>query len=246
MEMNRKMLCAASLIAVLAIAQPVAAAPLIVNGGFELGFTGWTVLNAPGSDGSFFLQTGTASPVNGLPVPPPPGGSTAAMTDAGGPGAHVLFQDFLVPATVSTATLMFDWFVNNLDTTFRTPNTLAFDTPTLNQQARVDILRVTGDPFSMVASDVLLNVFRTNPGNPLISGYNALSTDIASLLAANTGMTLRLRFAETDNVNIFNFGVDNVSLDVNAQQVPIPEPATLLLFGSGVGAACAARRRKKA
>jgi hypothetical protein len=246
MAMNRKISCAALLIAGLTIGQPVAAAPLIMNGGFELGFTGWTVLNAPGSDGSFFLQTGTASPVNGLSVPPPPGGSTAAMTDAEGPGAHVLFQDFLVPATVSTATLMFDWFVNNLDTTFRTPNTLAFDTPTLNQQARVDILRVTADPFTMNASDVLFNVFRTNPGDPLISGYNTLSRDIASLLASNTGATLRLRFAETDNVNIFNFGVDNVSLDVGAQEVPIPEPATLLLFGSGLGAACAARRRKNA
>jgi hypothetical protein len=237
--------CVVLLIAAIAIAKPASAAPLIVNGGFELGFTGWTILNAPASDGSFFLQTGTVSPVNVLSVPPPPGGSRAAMTDAEGPGAHLLFQDFVVPATVSTATLMFDWFVWNHDAAFRTPNTLAFDTPTLNQQARVDILRATGDPFSVGASDVLFNVFRTNAGSPLISGYNTLSADIAALLAANTGTTLRLRFAETDNVNIFNFGVDNVSLNVNAQQVPIPEPATLLLFGSGLGAACAARRRKK-
>jgi hypothetical protein len=245
MEMKRKITCTVLLIAVLAIAQPIAAAPLILNGGFELGFAGWTRADQAGSEGTFFPQAGTASPVNGFTVPPPPGGSTAAMTDAEGPGAHVLFQDFTVPATVSTATLMFDWFVNNQDTTFRTPNTLAFATPTLNQQARVDILRVTADPFSLGAADLLMNVFKTNAGSPLVTGYNTFSADIAALLAANAGTTLRLRFAETDNVQAFNFGVDNVSLDVNAQEVAVPEPATLFLLGSGLSAACAARRRRK-
>jgi hypothetical protein len=245
--MDRNIVCAVLLFSALAfgVVQPVVAAPLIVNGGFELGLTGWTVLNAPGSDGSFFAQTGNTSPVLGFPVPPPPAGSAAAMTDAEGPGAHVLYQDFVVPTTISTATLMFDWFVGNQDVAFRTPNTLAFDTPTLNQQARVDILRASSDPFSVGASDVLFNVFRTNPGDPLVSGYNTRTADVAALLAGNAGATLRLRFAETDNVNIFNFGVDNVSLDFNAQDVPaVPEPATLLLLGSGM-AACAARRKRK-
>src|SRR5687768_1343209 len=121
MEMNRKILFAAVSVAAAAIAQPVAAAPLVINGGFELGFLGWTRVDAVGSDGTFLLQTGTTSPVSGLSVPPPPGGSTAAMTDAQGPGAHVLFQDFLVPATVSAATLMFDLFVGNRAIDFFTP-----------------------------------------------------------------------------------------------------------------------------
>lgn len=243
--MDRKILSFALFVVALAIAQPTTAAPLVINGGFEVGFAGWTRADATGSDGTFFLQTGTASPVNGFDVPSPPGGITAAMTDSEGPGAHVLYQDFLVPGTVSAAMLMFDLFVNNGDSAFVTPNTLAFDTTALNQQARVDILRAASDPFSLSATDLLLNVFRTNVGDPLVSGYTTHSSDIAALLSANAGATLRLRFAETDNVNFFNLGVDNVSLDVTTQQVPVPEPATLLLLASGLGAARAARRRKK-
>ena len=243
--MDRKILFTVLSIVAAAIAQPVAAAPVLINSGFELGFAGWTRIDAVGSEGTFLLQTGTTSPVTGLPVPPPPGGSTAAMTDAEGPGAHVLFQDFLVPATVSGATLMFDLFVGNRANAFFTPTTLAFDTPALNQQARVDILRATADPFSVSAADVLLNVFATTVGNPLISGYTTHSSDIAALLSGHAGATLRLRFAETDNVNVFNFGVDNVSLDVTSPQLPeIPEPATLLLLASGLGVTFAARRRK--
>ena len=146
---------------------------------------------------------------------------------------------------VSAATLTFDLFVGNRAGAFSTPNTLAFDTPTLNQQARVDILRSTADPFSVSAADVLLNVFATIVGSPLISGYTTYTYDMAALLGGNAGATLRLRFAETDNVNIFNFGVDNVSLDVTSPPLSeVPEPATLLLLASGLGAAYAAHRRK--
>jgi len=121
---------------------------------------------------------------------------------------------------------------------FVTPNTLDFSTPTLNQQARVDILRAGTDPFSLLPADVLLNVYRTNPGNPAISGYNTIVTDLSALLAANAGNMLRLRFAETDNVFTFQLGVDAVSLETSQ----IPEPVTGLLIGTGL-AGLAARSR---
>src|SRR3954464_15677896 len=94
------------------------AAPLILNGSFETGFSSWTRLNQPGSDGTFALQTGTASPVTGVPVPAPTGGIVAAMTDAEGPGSHVLYQDFLVPVGTTSGTLSFDVFVGNRAGTF--------------------------------------------------------------------------------------------------------------------------------
>ena len=59
-----------------------AQAGLISNGGFESGFSGWTRADQFGSDGTFFVQTGPSSPVNGFSVPAPPEGSKAAMTDS--------------------------------------------------------------------------------------------------------------------------------------------------------------------
>ena len=186
--------------------------PVIINGGFESGFAGWTRADQIGSEGTFVLQTGTLSPVNGDPVPAPPQGTRAAMTDAGGPGSHVLYQDFV--ASGSSGLLRFELFLGNRSDRYATLATLDFSTPALNQQARVDILRAGADPFSVAAADVLLTVYRSQVGDPLVNGYFTVTSDIGALLAAHSGQTLRLRFAETDNVGPFQFGVDNVRIEV--------------------------------
>jgi hypothetical protein len=214
----------------LAAASSVHAVPVISNGGFEAGFTAWTRDNQTGSEGTFMLQSGTMSPVNGDAVPAPPQGTTAAMTDAAGPGSHVLYQDFLVP-TADPATLSFALFIGNRANAFFTPASLDFSTPALNQQARVDIISSAADPFSVAAADVFLNLYQTKPGDPLISGYNTITTDITALLAAHVGETVRLRFAEVDNVFSFQMGVDNVSINA-----VVPEPASTLLLGAALAA----------
>jgi hypothetical protein len=216
-------------------------AAVITNGGFESGFSGWTRMDQIGSDGMFLLQTGTSSPVNGDPVPAPPGGTTAAMTDAQGPGSHVLFQSFIFNAPVSAATLGFDVFVGNRADRFATPNTLDFSTPTLNQQARADILAAGADPFSMAVADVLLNAFRTNVGDPLVFGYTHRTVDITGVVNANINTPLTLRFAEVDNLLPFQFGVDNVDIVTEA----VPEPGTWALSISALlGFACLGRLRR--
>jgi len=226
---------AAAAILVLLASPSADALPVISNGGFESGFASWTRADQLGSEGTFMLQTGTASPVGGDPVPAPPEGTTAAMTDALGPGSHVLYQDFFVP--LGGAILNFDLFLGNRANAFFTPanGTLDFSTPALDQQARADIIRTSADPFSVAAADVFLNLYQTKPGDPLISGYNTITTDISALLASQVGQTLRLRFAETDNVFTFQMGVDNVGFAV-------PEPASALLFGAALAALVAARR----
>jgi hypothetical protein len=202
-----------------------AQAGLITNGGFEAGLSAWTRLDQVGSEGTFSLQTGTLSPVNLFAVPAPPGGTKAAMTDAPGPGSHVLYQDFVVPNILAGLYFArFSLFINNNNGSpaFFTPALLDFATPTLNQQARVDIIRTSADPFSVAAGDILQNLYQTTAGNPLVSGYNSVLIPVTPLLQANPGQTLRLRLAEVDNVAPFNFGVDNVGIDV------VPEPSSLI------------------
>jgi hypothetical protein len=207
---------------------------IVVNGGFESGFTGWTRADQIGSDGTFGLQMGLTSPVNTFTVPAPPEGTRAAMTDAGAGGSHVLYQDIVIPMTVTGATLQFSLYIRNGATAFTTPTSLDFATAALNQQARVDFMLPAADPFSVGGADVLQNVFQTTVGSPLITGYNTVSVNVTSLLAARAGQTIRLRFAEVDNVNFFNMGVDAVSLTV-----PTPGVMALLL------PACMLGRRRR-
>ena len=140
--------------------------------------------------------------MSGETVPAPPGGTTAAMSDAQGPGSHVLYQTFIVPAAVPSALLVFDLFIGNRADRFVTPDTLDFSTPALNQQARVDILAGGADPFSLAVADLLMNALRTEIGDPLISGYTRYTVDITGLVNANINTPLMLRFAEADNVSV--------------------------------------------
>jgi hypothetical protein len=147
------------------------------------------------------------------------------MTDAEGPGSHVLYQDFVVPALLPAPFIAsFSLFLNNGAPDFFVADHLDFATPALNQQARVDIMTTTADPFSVAPGDVLQNLYQSRPGDPLVAGYTTFQTGVTAVLQAHAGQTLRLRFAEVDNVFTFNLGVDNVDVAV------IPEPSTWILI----------------
>jgi hypothetical protein len=235
--------CGVALAAAFAcLALPAQAVP-IVNGSFEAGLANWTVVDQPGSTGTFTVQSGTTSPVTLMDVPAPPEGTNAAMTDAAGGGSHVLYQDFMQTGAVGSALLSFDLFIGNRADAFFVPGTPTLDwaTTVLNQQARVDILLGGSDPFSMAAGDLLLNLFATALTDPLVSGYNHIEIDITGLLNANLNTALRLRFSEVDNVNMFQFGVDNVAL-VTQDAGEVPEPGTWMLVLAGLSAAAFGRR----
>lgn len=76
-----------------------------------------------------------------------------------------------------------------------------------NQQFRADIMMPGSDTFAVDAA-VLANVYQTDPGDPLVSGYSTVTYD----LSAYAGQTIRIRFAEVDNLTFFQVGVDNVAI----------------------------------
>ncbi|SPE39202.1 exported hypothetical protein [Candidatus Sulfopaludibacter sp. SbA3] len=244
---------------------PAHAGELLINGGFESNggagsslFTGWTLATEAGSGGNWYAQTGASSPLNGLPVAAPPGGSFAAMTDDAGPSSQALLQSFLLPGPGSV-TLSFDYF--RLDATNGgdqplppPPDSLDYNTLNasgqINQQARVDILTAGAAAFDLGAP-VLFNALTTTPNDlttsscfPSDCSYQHLSTDLTAFVGS--AGTYQLRIAEVDDIGPFVFGVDNMSIDFEANSSSAPEPSSILLLVGGLGAlACAARKRSR-
>jgi hypothetical protein len=255
-RVDRRFCATAAMLVVLACAgRADAGLQLINNGDFEPDLSGWTTANQAGSAGGWYSQTGTTAPITTFyQVQAPPGPTHAAMSDGLLGGSHVLYQDFFVPqGGVSAATLSFDRFIANqpgefLQLPFNPLPTLDY-TVDGNRQARVDILLAGTNPFSVAASDVLMNLFTTQPTDPNVSGYTTQSADLTALLNAHTGQTLRLRFAEVNSAAFIratapvNFGVDLVGLDVTL--VPEPTSLALLTFGC-LGLASYAWRRMRA
>ena len=89
----------------------------------------------------------------------------------------------------------------------------------------------------------MANVFHTSPGDPLTFGYSSVTADVTALLQAQSGNTLRLRFADTDNQFLQNFGVDVASLQISGTVTPEPGSAALLA-SCGIAASGLLRLRR--
>lgn len=184
----------------------VSSAATVVNGGFENGsLAGWTVVDA--GSGSWFVYSGTFSPFSGSPIAAPPEGTFAATSDQGGPGSHVLYQDVALEAGFSHV-LSFDLYYNNQNGVFATDPDFLDYAVIPNQQYRVDVLRAGAEPYSLVPSDILGTVFQTQEGDPPVLAPTRITFD----LSAFAGTTVRLRFAEVDNLFYFQASVDNVAI----------------------------------
>lgn len=221
-----------------------ASVELIANGGFEAGeFGPWEIVDLPNGKGSWFLRSQHSGPASFLPTVGPANGEFYALADQDGPGSHVLYQDFSVPVNSAELSLSFSMF--RKDTSGLAPinaGNLEF-AGEANQHARVDIVRTTADPFSVVEGDIVValvapggegdDFFATPP-------YISYSFTLTGLLSP--GGNYRLRFAEVDNQLNFQNGVDDVSLIANVSAVPVPAAAWLCVPALGLlGSFC--RRR---
>jgi hypothetical protein len=154
-------------------------------------------------------------------IPPffaPPQGSWAAVSDERGPDAAILYQDIaLAPSWTHQLTMTFYYhsfapiFVPN-------PDTLAL--PALervrleeepkpgNQQVRVDVMKPTAPIDSVNPSDILTTLFASKSGDPESMAPAQLSADLTPF----AGQTVRLRIVAVAGRNVFNAGVDAVSI----------------------------------
>lgn len=219
------------LVSGLASAAPV---QLLSNGGFETGnLTGW-VTSGLGTTGTCPSQ-GRDWNVSSLPsatgcseAGSPVSGVYAAyvMNDGGFANTtYTLSQSFVVSSGLTAAALSWsDSSVSNYSGAAR----LFF----------VDILKGT---------TLLANIYTYSvPLTDFDAGWNARSFDISSLLLANVGNTLTLRFSNSIPsvwTGPAGLGVDEVSLLANVSTVP--EPATLFMLGLGLSGIVFSKRHKR-
>jgi len=204
---RRAALLAATMMLALVAASGAAFAAAVPNGGFEAGdLGGWKRANQQGGGGNWFAYMGTTSPETGSAIAAPPHGDFAATSDQSNPGSHVLYRDVKLKPRMRHE-LSFRLYYENTAPSFATPNTLSFKAGD-NQQYRVDVLRPSAGLFSVKRGDVLATVFRTEVGDPT----TLAPTPVTHNLTPFAGKTVRLRFAEVDNLANFRASVDEVKV----------------------------------
>ena len=218
-----------------ALVHPVSAVELINNGGFETGnFTGWTVTDQALSAGTWYIGSGVTTPLSSHSTVGPASGSYYVVTDQEEPAANALTQSFTVPAGAASVILSFDMFVNDWNREGPIVNPAGLDYNAIpNQHARVDILTAAAGAFDTGAG-VLQNLYLGVGSTSLPDPYTHYVFDITGLVGA--GGTFQIRFAQVDNWDYLNEGVDNVSVSLNSTAVP--EPSTMLLLGFWIAWAC--------
>jgi hypothetical protein len=219
------------------------ASQLIVNGGFETGtLSGWTVTTQTGSftGTGFYADSLTTTPESGSPTAGPKTGADYAVSDAsGGPGTAILSQTFTVPVGMPSVILSYSLFVNSYGGDVIDPAGDLNYSGAANQYALVSLLSAGASLFSTTTGD-LANFYKGTDAGTNPNPYTNYSFNITSLVTA--GQTYTLRFAESDNVNILNMGVDNVSVVSSASA--LPEPASSILAFLGITGICLFRSRR--
>jgi hypothetical protein len=200
----------------IALAMPAGAgAATVVNGDFEAGsLSGWDVHRVTES-GNWFAYKGTSEPIareRGKNLPqPPPQGNYAAITDELQAETSILSQDVTLAPGLSHRLSLLALYDSAVPIAIHSPDTFAVGESLLaqqNQQFRIDVMKPGAPLESLDPADILRTVFRTEPGDPTSLKPTWLTAD----LSAFAGQTVRLRIANVANEELFNAGVDAVSI----------------------------------
>ncbi|MFC2172487.1 hypothetical protein ACFLU6_07630 [Acidobacteriota bacterium] len=206
-------------------AVPIAAQEFLINGGFETGdTTGWTHYDDPLGGDTWLVYTGTNTPNSGTQISAPPGGIWAAVLDPNTPGTHILFQDVTIPA--GGAAFVVNPYVDNPAGDWEDPGHLLWNMEP-NQQYRVDIMDPAA-PIDDVGPGVLVNVFRTDPGDSTTLGPWVHRVDLTPF----AGATIRVRIAAVHNQGPMYPAVDSMSVmgrmpnnDLCNDAIPVSVPS---------------------
>ncbi len=227
-------------VAILTLSMPgSAAAATVVNGGFESGtLNGWHVHQATGL-GDWFAYKGTDAPIGSKknkqipagPVQAPPQGAFAAVTDETNPDTLILYQDVALEAGRSQWLSLLAYYNSTKPIAIPAPDTLSIDDGILgtkkNQQYRIDVMRPDAPLESLDPADILRTVFQTQSGDPQSMPPTRFTADLTPF----AGQTVRIRIANAVHEEVFNAGVDDVSI---SNTPPGQSPSRNSKHGSGL------------
>jgi len=214
-------------IALVVMLMPCSAEARVVNGGFESGtLSGWSVYQA-NPFGDWFAYEGTETPIGAerkeqelgrdVPVQAPPQGTYAAVTDEIEPDTLILYQDVTLQPGRDYQLNLLAYYNSYKPIAIPTPDTLSIADEALrlpngefqeNQQFRIDVMKPDAPLESLDPADILRTVFATKAGDRPTMSPRKLTAN----LSAFAGQTVRLRIANTVTQEVFNAGVDAVSI----------------------------------
>lgn len=184
---------------------------LITNGGFEDGsLLGWSTASR-NSFGAFAVDDDTLSDLSGNSTVGPAVGSYFALSDAVWSGAQVLWQPVTIPPG-SSVTISYRLFANSY-----APITVGGanldDTGSANQHARVDLVPLDGflaNPYSTVNAINIWSGGGYVAQNASPTSYILQVHEVTNI--GRDGGTYVLRFGVVANQDVFNLGLDSVSV----------------------------------
>jgi hypothetical protein len=205
-------------LAMLGAAATGASAATVVNGDFETGtLQGWDVHRATEA-GNWFAYRGGEEPIArkegaAFAVQPPPQGIYAAIADQLNPETLVLSQDVALAPGLEHRLSLLAYYNSYKALAVPSPDTLSVDPEVLgeqaNQQYRIDVMRPTAAIESVDPADVLLTIFRTQPGDPKTMGPTRLTANLTPF----AGQTVKLRIAVVAQKEVLAGGVDAVAVE---------------------------------
>jgi hypothetical protein len=208
----RRALAGLVLLGALVGAAAALAAATVHNGSFENGFEGWNRDSLGG--GSWATKIDPASEAQ-IPQPPPKG-KKAAYASQNDPSSNVLYQDVDLKANRDHKLIVWVAYKCKAED-FATPDSLDIGpvdppkrrgTSVDNEQFRIDVMDPEAPVRSVESGDVLKSVFRTEVGDPRHRRWFKVHANLSSF----AGETVRLRFAEVDNLGFLSVGVDGVKV----------------------------------
>lgn len=203
---------------------PASAADLILNGGFESGIFGaWNTASRAPAVAYFAIDSNALTDLNGLPTPGPALGSYYVVSDQAAPASFILWQVFNVPAD-SSVSISYQIFANSYAPVAIGAGNLNHSDINPNQHARVDVISLAdfmSDNYRTSGSIINLwtggsQITAGDPSTPWMS----MTHDVTGFTGAG-GMFV-LRYGVTANQEVFNLGVDGVSIEATS----IPESQT--------------------